>query len=63
MKCILCEKELKINGDKRILCRDCIESIIYRVKVLGGDFECYADAVVVENCPTYLEFPELKNRI
>ena len=63
MKCILCEKELKKNGNKRVICKDCIESIIYRVKALGGDFECYDDAVIITNCPNNLEFPELKNRI
>jgi len=64
MKCILCEQELSMAIPKaKALCNNCIVLIVNKAKKSGADFECFADAVAIDNCPKRLVFPEFKDKI
>jgi len=56
MKCIFCEGELKKIGNEKAVCKDCISYIVNKAKEEGADFESYADAIAVINCPSLIVF-------
>ncbi|HRZ85645.1 MAG TPA: hypothetical protein P5277_02585 [Candidatus Paceibacterota bacterium] len=62
MRCILCEEKVSGNSSVKTVCKDCVRYIANKAQESGAVIECFADAVIMENCPN-LTFPEFSNGI